>query len=217
VSADSIKAAGRVRGLPAGLHSSSGRAYLDYAPGSGCRRPRNILFTWSGVQNGVSYRFQSSPTTDFSSMVENQTTVMTAWSPTFRYTVGNYYWRVAVSTPRATSSTLRVSLLHGDSPGPQAPQRTTRSRRHGCSTPATASARWRLQLARGPHLPGDGGVVPPTASAVTGNLTVTGQSSSGFLYVGPVAANNPTSSNLNFPVGDDRANAVTVALGGEAP
>jgi hypothetical protein len=28
-----------------------------------------------------------------------------------------------------------------------------------------------------------------------------------------VAANNPTSSTLNFPVGDDRANAVTVALG----
>jgi hypothetical protein len=27
------------------------------------------------------------------------------------------------------------------------------------------------------------------------------------------AANNPTSSTLNFPLGDDRANAVTVQLG----
>jgi hypothetical protein len=55
--------------------------------------------------------------------------------------------------------------------------------------------------------------VPGNATAVTGNLTVTGQTALGFLYVGPNAMNNPTSSTLNFPVGDDRANAVTVALG----
>jgi hypothetical protein len=55
--------------------------------------------------------------------------------------------------------------------------------------------------------------VPANATAVTGNLTVTGQTSSGYLFIGPVMANNPGSSTLNFPVGDDRANAVTVALG----
>ena len=49
---------------------------------------------------------------------------------------------------------------------------------------------------------------------MTGNLTVTQQTSMGFLFIGPVAMNNPTSSTLNFPLGDDRANAVTVALGG---
>jgi hypothetical protein len=54
--------------------------------------------------------------------------------------------------------------------------------------------------------------VPTGAKAVTGNLTVTGQTSAGYLYIGPTAQNNPTSSTLNFPVGDDRANAVTVAL-----
>jgi hypothetical protein len=58
------------------------------------------------------------------------------------------------------------------------------------------------------------GGVPYSATAVTGNLTVTGQTSLGYLYMGPVAMNDPTSSTLNFPVGDDRANAVTVALGG---
>ena len=36
---------------------------------------------------------------------------------------------------------------------------------------------------------------------------------SGYLSIGPAATNNPGSSTLNFPVGDDRANAVTVALG----
>src|ERR1035437_4565195 len=58
---------------------------------------------------------------------------------------------------------------------------------------------------------GHGGV-PAHAIAVTGNLTVTQQTSLGSLYVGPIAANDPTSSTLNFPLGDDRANAVTVAL-----
>jgi serine protease inhibitor ecotin len=55
--------------------------------------------------------------------------------------------------------------------------------------------------------------VPSNATAVTGNLTVTGQSQLGYLYMGPTATNYPTSSTLNFPKGDDRANAVTVALG----
>jgi hypothetical protein len=57
------------------------------------------------------------------------------------------------------------------------------------------------------------GGVPSNAIAVTGNLTVTGQTSSGYLFIGPNATDNPTSSTLNFPVGDDRANGVTVALG----
>jgi FtsP/CotA-like multicopper oxidase with cupredoxin domain len=60
------------------------------------------------------------------------------------------------------------------------------------------------------------GVVPGNAMAVTGNLTVTGQTSNGYLFIGPVATNDPTSSTLNFPIGDDRANGVTVAVGAGA-
>ena len=67
-------------------------------------------------------------------------------------------------------------------------------------------------VARTFQVTGRGGV-PANAIAVTGNLTVTGQTSSGYLFIGPVAMNDPTSSTLNFPVGDDRANGVTVALG----
>jgi serine protease inhibitor ecotin len=55
--------------------------------------------------------------------------------------------------------------------------------------------------------------VPSGATAVTGNLTVTQQTQFGYLFAGPVAENNPTTSNLNFPLGDNRANQVTVALG----
>jgi hypothetical protein len=67
-------------------------------------------------------------------------------------------------------------------------------------------------VARTFQVTGKGGV-PAGATAVTGNLTVTGQTSNGFLFVGPLPLNDPTSSTLNFPLGDDRANAVTVALG----
>ncbi len=68
-------------------------------------------------------------------------------------------------------------------------------------------------VARTFQVTGHGGV-PTNAIAVTGNLTVTGQTSLGFLFIGPIAMNNPTSSTLNFPLADDRANAVTVALSG---
>ena len=55
--------------------------------------------------------------------------------------------------------------------------------------------------------------VPADAVAVTGNLTVTGQSAAGFLALTTVAQNSPTTSTLNFPVGDNRANGVTAPLG----
>jgi hypothetical protein len=68
-------------------------------------------------------------------------------------------------------------------------------------------------VARAFQVTGRGGV-PAGAVAVTGNLTVTAQTSLGFLYLGPVGMSNPSSSTLNFPLGDDRANGATVALGG---
>ena len=57
------------------------------------------------------------------------------------------------------------------------------------------------------------GGVPPEAVAVTGNLTVTEQTKVGYVYLGPNPLANPTSSTLNFPLADNRANGVTVALG----
>jgi len=50
-------------------------------------------------------------------------------------------------------------------------------------------------------------------TAVTGNLTVTGQTSSGYCSSALPLPTTRAARLLNFPVGDDRANAVTVALG----
>ena len=56
------------------------------------------------------------------------------------------------------------------------------------------------------------GGVPANATAVTGNLTATNQTQAGFVFLGPDPVASPTSSTLNFPLGDTRANGVTVAL-----
>jgi hypothetical protein len=57
------------------------------------------------------------------------------------------------------------------------------------------------------------GGVPANAVAVTGILTVTRQTSGGYIALGPVATATPSTSTLNFPTGDDRATGVTVTLG----
>jgi hypothetical protein len=54
--------------------------------------------------------------------------------------------------------------------------------------------------------------VPAGAKAVTGNLTVVGQTKGGYVSITPTPVANPTTSTINFPLGDTRANGVTVPL-----
>ena len=54
--------------------------------------------------------------------------------------------------------------------------------------------------------------VPAGADAVTGNLTVTGQTRSGYVSITPDPDPDPLTSTINFPLGDTRANGVTVPL-----
>lgn len=58
-----------------------------------------------------------------------------------------------------------------------------------------------------------GAAIPVDAVAITGNLTVAGQTRGGYLSLTPTSQVNPETSTLNFPVGDNRANNVTVKLG----
>ena len=114
-------------------------------------------------------------------------------------------------TPQATSKSISVTWTPfptiGDTYFPLTPTRLLDTRNGtGLSGPFSSHAARTFQVS------GVGGV-PGNATAVTGNLTVTSQTGAGYLYIGPVATDNPTSSTLNFPVGDDRANGVTVALG----
>ena len=54
--------------------------------------------------------------------------------------------------------------------------------------------------------------IPATAIAVTGNVTIANQTGAGYVSVTPTAVANPTSSTINFPLGDTRANNLTVPL-----
>ena len=54
--------------------------------------------------------------------------------------------------------------------------------------------------------------IPDNAKAVTGNLTVFGQTAAGYVTLGPTLADNPSTSTINFPLGDTRANGITVRL-----
>ncbi len=56
------------------------------------------------------------------------------------------------------------------------------------------------------------GGIDPDAVAVTGNLTVTGQTAAGFVAVTVNPTTNPPSSTINFPLGQTRANNVTIPL-----
>jgi hypothetical protein len=73
------------------------------------------------------------------------------------------------------------------------------------------SGRYRRDIPRSFQVSGNGGV-PAGAVAVTGNLTVTGQTASGHVALTPTPNANPATSTLNFPVGDSRANGLTIPL-----
>jgi hypothetical protein len=92
---------------------------------------------------------------------------------------------------------------------PLAPRRTMDTRPgavgSGLTGPFTASNPRRLQVA------GRLGI-PTGAQAVTGNLTVVGQQAGGYVSATLNSEVNPTTSILNFPLGDTRANGVTLPL-----
>jgi hypothetical protein len=57
--------------------------------------------------------------------------------------------------------------------------------------------------------------VPASAVAISGNATVTQQTTAGYATVAPTTAARPSTSTLNFPVGDNRANGLIVPLHGD--
>jgi polyvinyl alcohol dehydrogenase (cytochrome) len=61
---------------------------------------------------------------------------------------------------------------------------------------------------------GGAGGVDPSAIAVTGNLTVTGPTQAGYVSLTTTPQSAPGTSTINFPLGDTRANGVTLGLAG---
>ena len=59
---------------------------------------------------------------------------------------------------------------------------------------------------------GSSALVPSTAVAVTGNITVTNATSLGYVALGPTMTTSPSTSTVNVAKGTNVANGVTVAL-----
>ena len=76
----------------------------------------------------------------------------------------------------------------------------------GLTGPFVAGQHRVIQIAGVAGLPKSGIV------AVTGNLTVVSPTATGFVALGPDKTDKPTSSTINFPKGDVRANDVVVKL-----
>lgn len=112
------------------------------------------------------------------------------------YAGGGTEWKTFVSRLQPVGSTYY----------PITPVRVldTRSGK-GLSGPFTAGAPRTWQV-------GGTSGIPANAVAVTGNVTVTGQTAAGYVAVTPTPVNPPPSSTINFPTGDNRANNLIVAL-----
>lgn len=82
-----------------------------------------LLFSWSGVVGATQYRLESSTSAGFTTLQENQVTVMTSWAPNAAYPDGvPVYWRVRAldSANNILSTSAPVRTFSKDAKGPVA-------------------------------------------------------------------------------------------------
>jgi len=182
---------------------------------------KTLLFTWTAVSSAVQYRIEVAATCSFSPVIASQITVMTAWAPITAYADGSYCWRVkaldAAGNTISTSSTRTFTI--GTAPPPPAAGTTFApidpvrmlDTRSGIGVGLTG--KFNANTARLLTVAGRLGI-PNDAVAITGNVTVVGQTKAGYVSITPTLDNNPSTSALNFPTGDTRANNITSPLSG---
>ena len=144
---------------------------------------------------------------------------VTEWGP-----VAGVQRNVWVATSSATETLVQAARAPNATGVSSAATKAVGARFSGLSPARVVDTRTGLGLsgpftsgaARTFALAGRGGV-PANAVAVSGTVTVTGQTSAGYLSLGPFAATLSRSSVVNVPVGDVRAAGFTVALNGSGP
>jgi hypothetical protein len=112
------------------------------------------------------------------------------------YAAADGHWATTVSTLRRDGSTYV----------PITPLRVLDTRNGTGLSGAFTSGQARTWFVAGV------GAIPADAVAVTGNLTVTGQQTAGYVAVTPTLTNAPPTSTINFPLGDTRANNLVISL-----
>ena len=181
----------------------------------------HVVYTRSSNTEGMSsfdrYQLPSDPVTTFSAAQEIANSGSTHYDGTeWGHYVGvaqdprdtNAVWQGNQYTKSDGTWATRVSQLQtaGSTFVGIAPVRLLDSRvGNGTSGPFTSSVPKSVDIA------GRGGI-PNDAVAITGNLTIVGQQAAGYAALTPLPNANPTTSTINFPVGDNRANNVTSPL-----
>jgi PKD repeat protein len=142
----------------------------------------------------------------------NGTTDSTERSPSYTYPVaGTYSVKLTATNSLGSHALTRANYVTVTTPQPATFVPLAPARLLDTRTGNGLSGAFSANVPRTFQVTGRGGV-PTNATAVTGNLTVTAQTESGYVYLGPSPIANPPTSTLNFPVGDTRANGVTMAL-----
>jgi hypothetical protein len=111
------------------------------APANGAvfTRPR-VRLEWDPVPGATAYRVETSATAGFGSLIENQVTVMTAWSLLKSYPNGTIHWRVsAIDAQGATLGTSPVRTFVHDL------RRPTAAITSAVAGPASATVVWTAQ------------------------------------------------------------------------
>jgi hypothetical protein len=126
---------------------------------------------------------------------------------------GDYYYRSLVELPGLTTDKVVTSQVVGFTPKsgtyyPLANVQRVVDTRYGLEGPtgvllAGGGVNYQIAGLKG---------IPASAIAITANVTVTNQTSVGWLFFGPTVDTTPGSSTINFPVRDNRANGITVPL-----
>jgi hypothetical protein len=173
----------------AGQYPSSYAAYQARAADPNTISDRALLSAGTGTYPGVRWG-------DYVGVAQDPQVPNAVWQGN-EYSVGSSGWATEVTQLQTGGTGFKPAQARvlDTRPGIQ----TGLSGVFAANTPRT------FQVA------GRGGI-PANAIAVTGNLTVVGQTAAGYVSVTPTPVVNPASSTLNFPLGDTRANNVTVPL-----
>ena len=136
----------------------------------------------------------------------------TSRNPSHQYVdPGTYAVKLTATNNGGSDSETKTGYITVNEPPQSQYLSLTPKRVLDTRTPVGLSGKFTSGAPRTLSIAGANGI-PTDALAITGNLTVVDQTRAGFLSIGPNPVANPTTSNLNFPVGESRANGVTVPL-----